>query len=140
MPLDWVLKPKTALISPQQRELVEEKVRSWLGITVDRISGLDSTVWWPITRQIYADVARNGKPDRVDTFNGNYGLNRGLAAASLLLACIAGVQGHWQVAAALMLLTIIYSYRAYRFGMSYARELFIQFLAIEGVGAKVQEK
>ena len=63
------------------------------------VQGYDRKKWWPISRQIYADVAKNGKPDRIDTFNGNYGLTRGLTASGLVLACIAFSQGQCSVMA-----------------------------------------
>src|SRR6266851_348014 len=39
MPSDWVT--KSGLLSPQQIDLVESKVRSRFGITIDKIRGLD---------------------------------------------------------------------------------------------------
>jgi hypothetical protein len=112
MPTDWVTKPEATLISPQQRDLVEKKLRSRLGIEVESIRGLDPKVWWPISRQLYSDVARHGKPDRIDTFNGNYGMNRGLASACFILACIAATRQSWWPCALLVALTVVYVYRA----------------------------
>ena len=54
-------------------------------------------MWWPISRQVYADVGKNGKVERIDTFNGNYGLNRGLSAACVALAIVAATQTQWHV-------------------------------------------
>jgi hypothetical protein len=71
------------------------------------VRGLNPKVWWPISRQIYTDIAKNGKPDRIDTFNGMYGLNRGLAAATFALACVGAVQGKWSIALGLLLLTAV---------------------------------
>ena len=118
------------MLSHQQVELVRERLSSRLKIELKKIVGLDRKAWWPISRQIYADVARHGKPDRVDTFNGNYGLNRGLASACVLLACIAATQQSWGSFALLVVLSLVYGYRAYRFGVHYGRELYIQFLTI----------
>lgn len=137
MPSDWIVKSETTLISPQQRDLVEKKLRSRLGIEVESIRGLDRKAWFPISRQLYSDVARHGKPDRIDTFNGNYGLNRGLAAACVLLACIAATKESWSACALLAVLSAVYVYRAYRFGVHYARELYLQFLTIGETAAKV---
>ncbi len=138
MPSDWVTKPDASLLSSQQVDLLERKVRSRLGMTIDKVRGLDRKIWWPISRQIYADVAKNGKPERIDTFNGNYGLNRGLSAACLALACVAALQAHWPVTIGLIVLSGVYVYRAYRFGMHYGRELYLQFLVLnEG---KIEER
>jgi hypothetical protein len=130
MPSDWVT--KSGLLSPQQIDLVESKVRTRLGITIDKIRGLDRKVWWLISRQIYADVAKNGNPERIDTFNGNYGLNRGLSAACLGLAIVAALQAQWLIVIGLILLSGVFAYRAYRFGVHYARELYLQFLVLNG--------
>ena len=132
MPSDWVTKPTKSLISVQQRELVEKKLKSRLGIDVPGIAGLEREVWGPISRQLYSEVARHGKPDRIDTFNGNYGLNRGLTAACFILACISAARQDWWPCGLLATLAIVYGYRAYRFGVHYSRELYLQFLTISG--------
>jgi hypothetical protein len=136
MPSDWVVKPDTNLISPQQRELVEKKLLSRLAINVESIRGLDKKIWWPISRQLYSYVEKHGKLDRIDTFNGNYGLNRGLASACLLLAFIGAYQNNWQACVLLAVLTIAFAYRTYRFGVLYARELYLQFLTISDAPTK----
>jgi hypothetical protein len=129
MPTDWITKTNTTLLSSSQVDLVEKKLQTRLDIT-KKIQGLDRKVWWPISRQIYADVAKNGKPDRIETFNGMYGLNRGLAAATFALACVGGAEGKWPIALALLGLAAVYNYRAYRFGVLYGRELYLQFLVL----------
>lgn len=136
MPTDWVTKSNTTLISAQQRDLVEKKLRSRLGIEVDGIQGLNRKVWFPISRQLYSDVAQHGKPDRIETFNGNYGLNRGLASACFVLACVAATQQSWWPCTLLAALTIVYGYRAYRFAVHYGRELYMQFLTIGDIPAR----
>ncbi len=136
MPSEWILKRETTLISSQQRALIQKKLGARLGIEITSIDGMNAKVWWPISRQLYADVARHGKSDRIETFNGNYGLNRGLAAACLILACIAAIQQSWWACVLLAALTIVYVYRAYRFGVHYARELYVQFLMIDDANSK----
>jgi hypothetical protein len=131
MPSDWVTRDPPALLSSQQIENLRVKVSSRLNVTIDKMAGLDRKVWFPISRQAYADVAKNGKPDRIDTFNGNYGLNRGLSSACLALAVVALAHTDWLIGAGLISAAGIYSYRAYRFGVHYARELFLQFLILD---------
>jgi hypothetical protein len=130
MPSDWITRIDATLLSATQIDLLEKKLGSRLGIK-QKIQGMDRKIWWPISRQIYADVARNGKSDRIDTFNGNYGLNRGLAAATFALACIAVVHGKLLIALGLLMLTMVYDYRAYRFAVYYGRELYLQFLVLK---------
>jgi hypothetical protein len=131
MPTDWVTRSSGfALLSDAQRLVLQARVKSRLGIT-ETIRGLDRKVWFPISRQLYADVMKNGKPDRIDAFNGNYGLNRGLSAACLVLAGIAILKAEWTGLIVLVAFTGIYAYRAYRFGVHYARELCVQFLTLD---------
>jgi hypothetical protein len=83
-----------------------------------------------IAREAYSEIAGAGKASRVDTFNGNYGLMRGLAAAFAMTFALALVTSQGIIAlcvvAVLFLLAI---YRMHRFGRHYATELFTQFLA-----------
>ena len=130
MPSDWVTRDPPSLLSAEQVENLRVKVGTRLNVTIAKIADLDRKKWWPVSRQIYADVAKNGKPDRIDTFNGTYGLNRGLASACLVLAVVALAHADWLIAVGLLVAAVIYSYRAYRFGVHYARELYLQFLVL----------
>jgi hypothetical protein len=65
MPSAWVTKSEAGLLSAQQIDVLESKVRSRLGLQIETVRGLSRNLWWPISRQIYADVAKNGKPDRL---------------------------------------------------------------------------
>src|SRR5262245_16296946 len=105
MPTDWVTHANgTSLLSPPQIDALAAKARTRLDSTIQKIPGTSREVWFPISRQMYADVAKNGKPDRIDTFNGNYGLNRGLAAAMLGLALISFALNQLLVGAAFLVL------------------------------------
>lgn len=75
-------------------------------------------------------MGKNGKVERIDTFNGNYGLNRGLSTACVALAIAAATQAQWYIVIGLLALAIVFAYRAYRFGVNYARELYLQFLVL----------
>jgi hypothetical protein len=130
MPSDWVTRDPPSLLSAEQVENLRVKVGTRLNVTIAKIADLDRKKWWPVSRQIYADVAKNGKPDRIDTFNGTYGLNRGLASACLVLAVVALAHADWLIAVGLLVAAVIHSYRAYRFGVHYARELYLQFLVL----------
>ena len=131
MPTDWVTKADgTSLLSASQVEALAAKANARLGLKVDKIPGMDRKTWFPVSRQIYADVAKNGKPERVDTFNGNYGLNRGLAAATLGLAVVSFAERKHGIAVAFVIVALVYGYRAYRFARYYAREMYVQFLVL----------
>jgi hypothetical protein len=131
MPTDWVTKANgTSLLSASQIEALATKANARLGVRIEKIPGMDRKTWFSISRQIYADVAKNGKPERVDTFNGNYGLNRGLAAATLALAVVSIAEGQRRIAAAFVVVAVVYGYRAFRFARYYAREMYVQFLVL----------
>jgi hypothetical protein len=89
MPSNWITGPKPRLLSVGQIVKIEAIAASRLGVTVPPLSELTAAAWFPVFRQIYSDVERHGKPGRGDTFNGLYGLNRGLSAAALSLAIAA---------------------------------------------------
>jgi hypothetical protein len=131
MPSDWVTHEKTSLLSASQIEALVAKARTRLGTTLERIPGTERSNWFPISRQMYADVAKNGKPDRIEAFNGNYGLNRGLATAMMALAVISFVEGKIELGIGFFVLGAIYVLRAYRFARYYARELYVQFLVLD---------
>ncbi len=133
-PSEWVTRPKSAILSPNQIPELEARLKSRFGATMT-VRGLDRGTWQPISRQIYADVAKCGNTARIDTFNGNYGLSRGLCASTLILAAVAATHGDKVVTLALCGLAIIYLYRAYRFGVHFGRELYLQFLLLEDTRA-----
>ena len=47
-----------------------------------------------------------------------------------MLVVVALAHADWLIAAGLFLGACIYGYRAYRFGVHYARELYLQFLVL----------
>jgi hypothetical protein len=75
-------------------------------------------------------VAAKGCAKRIDTFNANYGLCRGLAASLLVLLFVNLICNlkEWQIHVILLVLCALATYRFYRFGIIYSRELFVQFL------------
>lgn len=131
MPTDWIRSGKHRLISHEQERLLEAALRKLLrkdAIELKRES--DPGQWYSITRQIYACVSATGHAQRVDVFNGNYGLCRGVAAAlgvSLVIILLRDWAA-WRAALVLVGLAALAIYRMYRFGVRYGRELFVQFI------------
>ena len=136
MPSNWVVQEKTTLLSEEQRVRLPDKIKARLGLTVPSIIGMDRKKWFPISRQIYSDIERNGKRDRIEAFNGNYGLNRSLAAGCFALACVAFVFHNWWIGLGLLVFCAVYAYRAFRFGVHYGRELYVQFLSMADTPGK----
>jgi hypothetical protein len=82
-----------------------------------------------IVREVYSEIAGAGKASRVDTFNGNYGLMRGLAAAFVMTFALAIVTSQGIIAlCVLAVLFLLAIHRMHRYGRHYATELFTQFL------------
>jgi len=132
MPTNWVIKEKQTLISSEQRALLAKRVRALIS---DRFSfaGLSSKEWYSITRQIYAHTRQRGLTDRIDTFNRNYGFLRGIATAfpvSALLLAFSEHEPDYRYWVLLALGFVAALYRMFRFGRTYARELFVVFLAL----------
>ena len=132
MPSNWIIGPAPRLLSLGQIAKVETLTVSRLGLPPLDFETLTEKEWFPIFRQIYSDVERYGKPDRADTFNGNYGLNRGLCAAALGLAIstFTLAPAQWLVGICLVGVSLVYLYRMHRFGVHYAREIYNQLLLL----------
>lgn len=82
-----------------------------------------------IVREVYSEVAAAGKANRVDIFNGSYGLMRGLAAAFVMTFALAIVTSQGIIAlCVLAVLFLLAVHRMHRYGRHYATELFTQFL------------
>jgi hypothetical protein len=117
-------------LSTDQHRRLREALRSIVGDADPR--KLSEPERLAIVREVYSEVAGAGKASRVDTFNGNYGLMRGLAAAFVMTFALATVTS--QRITALCVLAVLFLlaiYRMHRFGRHYATELFTQFLVAE---------
>lgn len=134
-PTDWLRTGQGDVLNQKQRELLADRVRLLLRLgPQDDPWSSDAKQWAPVVRQVDAAVQAAGRSARVVTFNGNYGLLRGIAAALLALSgAVLGQRGPSEgCIAALILLALaaVALYRMHRFARHYARELFVQFLQI----------
>jgi len=133
MPSYWIFNKKASLLSDTQIKTLEEILPSKLSLksTTDLNQPTEKD-WYAITRQIYAAVSAHSRSARVDTFNGNYGLNRGIASALLLVSILTIIQNpfFWKISLMIFGGTWIALYRMHRFAKHYARELFVQFLQL----------
>ena len=132
LPSDWLRTKPSRLLAAQQISALEKRIRERQGLDGFDITSAAATDWYAITRQIYADVASAGRSARIDTFNGNYGLNRGIAAGLLVVLALLPVPApaDWRVAICILIAEGLALYRMHRFARHYARELFIQFLQL----------
>lgn len=129
MPTDWVIYHRDWVLNHLQKHALLAAVNTAFGHTISKVEGLPVKEWRPIGRQVYR-YALSLNPGRIETFNGNYGLNRGLAAALLTLAVV-NLSTHAKPAAlseALLVAGLVFGYRAHRFGVHFAREVYLVFL------------
>ena len=131
-PTDWIRKGQTRLLAKVQLKELADHISKKLGLKIGNdLMGVSESDWHNIIRQIYSYISTKAATERVDTFNAYYGLNRGMAAAFLLLLVLSLMLNLGVWSAVMMTLMLLSLYRMNRFGENYARELFIQFLNIE---------
>ena len=130
MPSNWVVDEKSPLLSDQQISLLKNALHSRLKINVP-VVGMAKAEWNKVYQLLYRDVLAN-KASRAETFNGNYGLNRGLAAATLALSILVLILApdKWDYSLVLVMMSAVLLYRAYRFGVHFAREIYAGFLLL----------
>ena len=95
------------------------------------ISRLSRGEWRGMTRQIYAYLDSRKMTQRIDAFNAQYGMNRGISAGFLALIVITMIHSRfilWKVQLILLICTALAAYRMQRFSRHYAAELFRQFI------------
>jgi hypothetical protein len=119
-----------AYLSTEQHKRLDEILRT--AFDVAQPSKITPAAARSVAREAYAIVAAAGKAARVDTFNGNFGLLRGLAAAFLVLFVAAIIVGKsiW-ILVTLAVLFALAVQRMHRFSRHYAIELFVQFLLVK---------
>ncbi|HEU5236520.1 MAG TPA: hypothetical protein VFU37_05220 [Pyrinomonadaceae bacterium] len=120
------------VITAHQLAAVEARLRQAGFLkTEETISGLSIGEWQGMTRQIYAYLDSRKMTQRIDAFNAQYGMNRGIAAGFLTLTLLAAIHSGfvlWKVQLILLICTVLAAYRMQRFSRHYAAELFRQFI------------
>jgi len=82
---DWLRRSTQNLISDEQVGRLQQQMHVLFGYQFNKgISDVTKREWSSITRQIYATVQGAGRAQRIDIFNGNYGMLRGLATSLLI--------------------------------------------------------
>lgn len=132
MPTNWLRQPSQTLLSGTQLNKLTGKIaESHPGF--EGPSKVSENDWFALTREIYATVQGEGKSERVDSFNRTYGLLRGIAVSFIISTFWAfllfGFSG-WRIILLLAVASALATYRMHRFGIHYARELFVQFVRI----------
>lgn len=135
MPTEWIRsKPERLLSRGQVLDLIS-RIRPLSRIALEEsLADLSPKEWIGITRQAYAMVQTAGRSGRIDIFNGNYGLMRGLSAGLFLCLAVLPFSPTRSVGMAGVLgaCTVVALARMHRFGVHYGRELFTEFLLLDG--------
>lgn len=144
-PSDWVRTRKRDIIATAQWNVLPARIRDFLKIECpDDLTTVTPKDWKSITRQIYAAVQMAGRADRVDIFNGNYGMFRGVTASIIVILVAAFIDVEtdpWKLYGALFVMALLALMRMHRFGVHYARELFVQFIGMQtGETAKTKKE
>jgi hypothetical protein len=142
IPSDWVRTKPERLLAKQQLVGFQERMKEHPGFADFDVARATAAQWYSITRQIYAEVAGAGRAARIDVFNGNYSLNRGIAAALLVVAAVALVKApiNWFVVTCVTVGAGLATLRMHRFAKHYARETYVQFLALARLSASEERK
>jgi hypothetical protein len=129
MPSNWVIGEQPRLLNPAQLTRLEAQIVARLNVASVDLKTITRKDWEPLFRQLYRDVLANNT-GRVEVFNGNYGLNRGLGSAFVVLAVLfaASLPHRWLAALVLIGAALIHLIRMQRFGLYFAREVFTGFL------------
>ncbi|WP_421795381.1 hypothetical protein [Haliscomenobacter sp.] len=117
MPTEWITKQPRLwqnLFKDKEKQLILEKLQKDFGDS----NALD------YGRLAFTKVHVEGKTDRIETFNGNYSLFRGLLICFLFLMIITIYLGYYDWFWLLLLLVIMSTLRMIHFGKCYAREVY----------------
>lgn len=120
------------ILEVREIECLQEKLRSQRMIgKSEKVKDLAGKDWWAITRRIYVGLAAKGAARRVDIFNAQYGMNRGIAAGFVVLIILllfeSGIHC-WRIQSVLVACTVLSFYRMERFACHYTAELLRSYL------------
>ncbi len=132
MPTDWVRTGKHFLLAPDQIVMLKNKMSAILGLSVkNELQEYSKEEWSSIIRQVYAAIDGDNRSKRVDIFNGQYGLNRGIGASFLFLLVVTLLYyglSSWSIQIWLCAGFVVSIYRMHRFGRNYGHSLFMSFI------------
>jgi hypothetical protein len=126
MPSNWLVSPNRfgkQLFSIELTKKIEKKISDKLGLQLLDDCGLSVYNW--------LSLKDNVTEKRIDVFNANYSMFRGLSVSFYLLTGIIIVLINFKLALLPFLLGILSSIRMYRFAVLYAKEVFRTFLYID---------
>jgi|GEM_PF-2842215 len=130
MPTDWLLRENrqkkrwAKILTETQLLKLDELIQKKLIIDLNNVHTND---YRAVVHQLRLNI-HNDKLHRLLDHNTQYCLHRSLSTASALLACYLFFIYAWTIGIILIICSFLFSYRLYKFGIYYARELFLQFI------------
>jgi len=136
IPSFWITKgDRCDYLSAEQIQSIPTKIATSLKMEIKMpLSNFNNKQWIAINRQIYAAIKQADATERLDIFNGNYGLFRGVASSfviGLIVMTIKSGFSHYEYQLLIAVCFILAIIRMHRFAIHYARELFVQFLQLK---------
>ena len=127
MPSSWPARVKTLLLSDDQLNRLDERLQA--DFSIDRTELADGRA---MIREIMVRIKRQGDVERIERFNRNYGLMRGVAAGLLVAGLLVLVleSESWPIAVMLGVAAGVATYRMVRFGIHYGREMYVEYLSL----------
>ena len=119
MPTQWLIKKNRFgkfLFSKTQREAILSKIKNQFGDSLEKDYGMDVYNWLSLKKEVTVK--------RIDVFNANYSLLRGMAVTFYLLTISSMFFFSWKVVLAALVLGLLSNYRMYRFAKIHAIEIY----------------
>lgn len=127
-PTNQVLKATQTILSSDQRARLKDKAHRGYSIDLDSVTEQE---WWHVTREIDTRLRSQGEDTKIASHNRTYSLMRGLSAAFLIVAVLLAF-GTPEQASTAWIPFVLYGLslaRMYRYGIHYARELLLKYVA-----------
>lgn len=125
IPTDWVFGCCKKIITDKQKGSLGKKMKILLNEDIRTVSKENYRI---VVKQIYQKIQTTGNIHKLNIFNANYGLQRGLAVSCIILSFLLFYFQKWELIPLGLLGSVLFVLRMYSFAENYAQELYIQFL------------
>jgi hypothetical protein len=125
-PSHWLTKKNRfglTLFDPEQEQKIKTKIFQQFGETKNKDYGKDIHNWLSLKEKI--------TEKRIDVFNANYSLFRGLTVSFYLLTIIVLILLGWKLILIPLVLGLLSNFRMFRFGKLFATEVFRTYLYLD---------
>lgn len=139
MPTQWVVLPgwrQARVINANQLHALVKAAKSHLGIDAPPLAPAHRRDWQRLAHQMRSMVLAARQPNMIEVQGANYALARNCVAAFVVIVTVGAVASwlHYQVSSWTLGICTIGAlaslFNMHRFGEWYAREVFVQFLAL----------